>query len=133
MQTSSHTSPKGRRAAKTQVDLLNLHLAEFVFQMKSVNHSGVRRNCRRGRFGAARRSLGSIGGGAKLSAGSKLLHINLFAAVLVTLIILAAILRAASGDGTDHSKVGTVAFQEDNPADQIFSFLSPCWCHDYIQ
>lgn len=59
--------------------LLNLHLVEFVYEMKSVNHGA---SWAAGSVFCVRHSR------ALWSAASKLWHINLFAAVLVTLIIL---------------------------------------------
>ncbi|EEZ98430.1 hypothetical protein TcasGA2_TC000907 [Tribolium castaneum] len=84
--------------AKSQVDLLNLHLVEFVFQMKSVNHVAAWRraeNCRQSQFSFLRYPLSS--------ASSKLLHINLFAAVLVTLIILRHIESSSRDEGGPQS------------------------------
>lgn len=84
----------GRLAAKSQVDLLNLHLVEFVFEMKSVNHVAAWRraeNCRQSQLSFLRYPLSS--------ASSKLLHINLFAAVLVTLIIVRHIESSSRDEG----------------------------------
>lgn len=61
-------------AAKTQIRLLNLHLAKFVFQMKSVNHVPARRR-------AAELQTKPVQFSVLPTRGTKLLHINLFAAV----------------------------------------------------
>lgn len=60
--------------AKTQIHLLNLHLAKFVFQMKSVNHVGARRCAGELQTKPVQFSALPTRG----SASSKLLHINLF-------------------------------------------------------
>lgn len=68
---------------KTQICLLNLHLLKFVFQMKSVNHAAARRCARELQTKPVQFSALPT----RASASSKLLHINLSAAVLVTLIV----------------------------------------------